>query len=94
MKIPFNRNTLGDEEIKAISDCIKSGWVVLGDKTAEFEEKFAEYVGAKYAVFVDSGTSALFLSLKWWFVDGDETVSVPSLTFTSTAEVVKHAGYK
>jgi len=93
-KIPFFKTTLGKEEIKAVERCIKSGWVVMGEKTQEFEEKFAKYVGAKYAVFVDSGTSALFLALKSLNIPEEELISIPSLTFVSTAEIVVNAGYE
>lgn len=92
--IPFFRTTIGREEKDAIGRVIDSGWVVQGKLTQEFEEKFADYIGAKYAVFVDSGTSALFLALKYTSRDYAGVVQVPSLTFTSTAEVVVNAGLK
>jgi len=79
------KSDLGEEEKKAVADCIDSGWVALGPKTQEFEEKFAEYVGAKYAVFVDSGTSALLLACQL-----KDVRKVPSLTFTASAEVIVH----
>jgi dTDP-4-amino-4,6-dideoxygalactose transaminase len=95
--IPFFKNTFGEEEKKAISDCIDSGWVVMGKKTAEFEEKFADYVGSRYAVFVDSGTSALFLAMRYqmekfgrWF----DEIETPSLTFVSDAEIIVNLGCK
>ena len=92
-KIPFFKTTIGKEEKEAISQVIDSGWLVMGKKTQEFEEKFAEYVGAKHAIFVDSGTSALFLAIQHrkQFLDWKKAV-VPSLTFTSTAEVVVNSG--
>lgn len=99
MKIPFFKTTFGEEEKKAVTDCLDSGWVVMGKKTQEFEEKFAEYVGAKYAVFVDSCTSALFLALKVLpkyeshKVDGKSYIYLPSLTFVSTVESAIHAGF-
>lgn len=92
--IPFGKTTLDNEEIQAISEVIKSGWVVLGKKSEEFEQQFADYVGAKYAVFVDSGTSALFLALKSLKLKKGTKVAVPSLTFTSSAEVIVNAGLK
>lgn len=92
--IPYARTPFGDEEKQAVIDCLDSGWVATGARTKEFEEQFASYVGAKYAVFVDSCTSALFLSLQYLKHTGriSGTVSIPSLTFTSTAEAVLHAG--
>lgn len=93
--IPIGRIPFGDEEKKAISDCIDSGWIAPGDRTHEFEEQFAEYVGARHAIFVDSCTSALFLSLQYLkkMHRLPDTVTVPSLTFTATAEVLVHTGY-
>ena len=93
--IPFCQTNLSEEEKKALADVIDSGWVVLGKKSEEFEQKFAEYVGAKYSVFVDSGTSALFLALQFLRKDLKEAprLLVPSLTFTATAEAALHAGY-
>lgn len=92
-KIPFSKITFNRKEEKAILNCLHSGWVVLGPKTKEFEEAFAKYVGAKYAVFVDSGTSALFLSLQATDYYKD-FVKIPSITFCSDAEVVYHSGLK
>jgi perosamine synthetase len=94
--IPFCKSSIGEEEKKAICDVIDTGWVVMGRKTQEFEQQFAEYVGSKFAIFVDSGTSALDLSVKrlldkGFWVKGQE-INVPSLTFTATAEVLVHNG--
>lgn len=91
--IPFCKTTLGEEEINAVKSVIESGWVVLGPKTAEFEKKFAEYVGAKHAIFVDSGTAALFLGVNAVFgKDQKRAIRVPSLTFCATAEVIVNSG--
>ena len=95
MTIPFTKITLGEEEIQAVADVIRSGWVVMGEKTKQFEEEFAKYVGAKHAIFVDSGTSALDLAVKYaknvWGFGG---FWVPSLTFSATAEVVVNNGLR
>ncbi len=88
--IPFSKNTFDHEELKAVKDCFDSGWVVLGPKTAEFEKEFAKYVGSKYAVAVDSGTSALFLAIR--AAKYKKFITIPSLTFVSDAEVIHHAG--
>ncbi len=94
MKIPFAKTDLGTEEINAVTDVIKSGWVVLGQKSEDFEKAFSEYVGAKYAVFVDSCTSALFLSAQYIKTKGIKKITVPALTFTATAEAMHNAGLK
>jgi len=90
--IPFCKTTLGKEEKRAITKVIDSGWVVMGKKTQEFEEQFSKYVGAEYSVFVDSGTSALLLAMEWLTQNAKGEFSVPSLTFTATAEVIINSG--
>src|SRR3990167_2011113 len=96
VNIPFCKSGIGAEEKAARNAVVDSGWGVMGKVTQELEGKFAEYVGSKYAVMVDSGTSALFLSAqlllhkKIWFKKAK--IKVPSLTFTSTAEIIHHSG--
>jgi dTDP-4-amino-4,6-dideoxygalactose transaminase len=88
-KIPFYKPPITDREAKAAYDVIKSGWMTFGNKTEEFEKKFAEYIGAPYCVMVNSCTQALNLSLAYWkkYKDNDETstLSVTSLTCAATA---------
>lgn len=67
-------------------DVLDSGWTSFGPKVKEFEDKFAEYVGAKYAVATNSATSALDLCLKAYGIKGGELIT-PSFTFTSDAHV-------
>ena len=64
MNIPFAKPSITDKEISAVVETMKSGWLTSGPKVKEFEQAFAEYVGAKHAIAVNSCTSALFLSLK------------------------------
>lgn len=81
--IPVFRPSYGDKEIQAVTEVMKSGWVGLGPKTAEFEKKFAEYVGTKYAVGLNSATAALDLALKAHDIKDGEVI-LPALTFVST----------
>lgn len=90
--IPVFQPDYGIEEIEAVTYVLKSGWIGLGPKTAEFEERFAQYVKAKYAVALNSGTAALHLSLLAANVGPGDEVIVPSLTFVSTAHVVMYVG--
>lgn len=92
-RIPFHKGFLGEEEKKAVCDVIDSGWISQGKKVEEFEKEFAKYVGASYAVAVSSGTAALFLSLQSLKLR-EGYVAVPSLTFTASAAIIKHAGLK
>lgn len=83
--IPIAKPMVGDEEKKAVSDVLDSGTLAQGKKVKEFEEKFAEYIGAKYAVATSSGTTALHLALLASGVkSGDEVITTP-FTFISTA---------
>ena len=85
--IPVFRPSMGNEEAKAVEEVLKSGWIGLGPKTKEFEEKFAQYVGAEYAVSVNSCTAALHLALKVMDVEGGEVITTP-MTFISTNHAI------
>lgn len=86
------RPSFGQAEIDAVADVMRSGWVGLGPKTAEFEEKFAAYCGAKFAVGLNSCTAALHLSLIALGVKEGDEVFVPPLTFVSTAHAILYVG--
>ena len=73
---------------------VDSGCYVLGPEVAAFEERFAEYVGARHAVCVNSGTSALHLALLAAGVGAGDEVVVPAMTFIATAMAVTYAGAK
>jgi len=83
--IPVFKPEMNKEEIiKELGKIFDSGWIGLGPKTSEFEEKFAHYVGAKHAIGINSCTSALHLSYHSLRIkEGDEVIT-PSLTFAST----------
>lgn len=86
--IPISSPLIGEQEAKAVYDVVKSGWISMGDTVRQFEDEFAEYVGAKHAVAVVNGTAALHLAvLAAGIGDGDE-VLVPDITFISTANTV------
>jgi perosamine synthetase len=86
--LPFHVPEIGDEEIQSVLETLRSGWLTTGVKVKQFEEKFARYTNAKYAVAVNSCTAALHLALDAvGLKEGDEVI-VPTLTFTATAEVV------
>ena len=86
--IPFHVPAIGAEEIRAVVDTLESGWLTSGTKVKRFEDDFAEYVGSKHAVAVNSGTAALHLALDAVGIRQGDEVIVPTMTFTATAEVV------
>jgi len=92
--IPLFRPSVGEEELKALEEVIKSHWIGLGPKTEEFEKRFAEYVDARNAIGTNSGTAALHLALKAFDVGPGDEVIVPSLTFISCAHVVLYCKAK
>src|SRR5205085_8360027 len=88
----FQPPAIGDEEIAAVAETLRSGWLTTGPRTAELEVRFAEYVGARHALAVASGTAALHLSLLAVGVGhGDEVITTP-ITWPATANVIVHAG--
>ena len=94
MNIPFAPPYITEDEINAAIEVLRSGWLSMGYKTLEFENKFAEYIGSKHAVATNSCTSALFLSLKVLGIKkGDEVITTP-FTFAATANVIVHCGAK
>lgn len=94
MNITFAPPYITEDEINAARDVLNSGWLSMGDKTSEFENRFAEYVGSRYAVATNSCTAALFLSLKVLGIkEGDEVITT-TFTFAATANVIVHCGAK
>ncbi len=88
----FQPPAIGEEEIEAVAETLRSGWLTTGPRTAELERRFAEYVGARHALAVSSGTAALHLSLLALGVGpGDEVITSP-ITWPATANVIVHAG--
>jgi len=92
MQVPFHRAPVGEEEVQAVSEVIRSGWLTMGPKTFEFEKEFAKYVGAQHAVAVSTGTAALHLSLEAAGIQAGDEVLLPTTTFTATAEAVTYVG--
>ena len=92
LRVPFHRASVGEDEIDAVADVIRSGWLTMGARTFEFECQFASYVGARHAVAVASCTAALHLALEAVGLRPDDEVLLPTTTFTATAEVVTYFG--
>jgi dTDP-4-amino-4,6-dideoxygalactose transaminase len=90
--IPFSRVLCDGNELAYIREVLKSGWLTTASKAQEFERKFAQEVGARFAIAVNSCTSALHLGLETMGIGPGDKVLVPTMTFTASAEVVRYLG--
>ncbi len=91
--LPFALPEIGEEEIRDVVECLRSGWVTTGPKTRQFEQAFAAYLGdGSEAISVNSATAGLHLALEALGVGPGDEVIIPTLTFTATAEVVRYLG--
>ena len=92
--IPLFRPCYSEEEIEAVAETLRSGWVGLGPKTAQFEKEFAKYIDSPYSVALNSGTAALHLALLSLNLKRGDEVIVSPITFVSTAHVIEYVGAK
>ncbi|HSP74565.1 MAG TPA: DegT/DnrJ/EryC1/StrS family aminotransferase [Gaiellaceae bacterium] len=90
-RIVFGRPALGQEEIDEVVDALRSGWIGTGPRVRAFEKMFADYVGARHAVALNSCTAGLHLALLTLDLAPDDEVIVPAMTFAATASAVIHA---
>jgi perosamine synthetase len=90
--IPVARPFVGAEEETAVLEVLRSGWLSQGPRVAEFENRFAEYVGAKHAIAVSSCTTALHLALVAARIGAGDEVLCPSLSFIATANSIRYVG--
>lgn len=92
MNVPFFRPDLGEAEIEEVVDTLRSGWLTTGPKVGRFETAFAEAVGGKHAVGLNSCTAALHLAVEALGLEPGQAVLVPAMTMAATAEVVRYQG--
>lgn len=100
MPIPFHKSYITEDEINAVIEAMKSGWITMGPKTIEFENKFRDYIfegsgiapESRFTVSVNSATAALHLALKAIGLKAGDEVIIPTCTFIATAEVVTYFG--
>lgn len=90
--LPYATQWIRNEEIQAVVEVLKSGWLTSGPKIPEFESALAEVAGAKHAVAVNSGTASLAVSAAAIGLGPDDEAVVPSLTFAATAFAVLYTG--
>lgn len=90
--IPYGRQNITDEDIAAVIETLRSDYLTQGPKITEFEEKFAAYVGAPYAVAVNNATSGLHLAAKALGVAPGQRVIVTPMTFAASANCIRYCG--
>lgn len=94
MKIPFSPPDISDEEIKEVSETLKSGWITTGPKTKELERQVATFCETKRAVCLNSQTACAEMTLRLLGLDKDDEVITSAYTYTASASVVCHVGAK
>ncbi|HET7451544.1 MAG TPA: DegT/DnrJ/EryC1/StrS family aminotransferase [Thermoanaerobaculia bacterium] len=92
LTVPFHRPDITDSEIAEVVASLRSGWLTTGPRVRRFETEFAEAVGARHAVALNSCTAALHLAVEAVGLGRGEAVLVPTMTFAATAEVVRYRG--
>jgi dTDP-4-amino-4,6-dideoxygalactose transaminase len=90
--LSFQPPAVGEEEVAAVAETLRSGWLTSGPRAAELERLFGEYIGARHVLALSSGTASLHLSLLALGVGpGDEVITTP-ITWPATANVIVHSG--
>ncbi|CAN2048415.1 perosamine synthetase [Candidatus Magnetomoraceae bacterium gMMP-1] len=93
--IPVMEPQMGSKELQYVTECVLTGWISSAGKfVKEFEETFAEFCNAKYAIATSNGTTALHLALLSLNIGLGDEVIVPTLTFIATANAVTYTGAK
>lgn len=90
--IPYGRQSIDEDDIKAVLEVLRSDWLTTGPKVVEFEQAFADYVGAQETVAVCNGTAALHAAMYALKIEPGDEVIVPAMTFVSTANCVVFQG--
>jgi len=90
--LPFSRPSISEEDIAAVGDVLRSGWITTGPKSAEFEAKFCEFVGCPGAVALSSATAGMHLMLHALGIGPGDEVITPSMTWVSTINLIVLAG--
>jgi dTDP-4-amino-4,6-dideoxygalactose transaminase len=90
--MPLTDIAVPEQDVRAVLDCLESGWLTMGPRIQEFESALARYVGTPHAVTVSSGTAALHLALLAAGIGAGDEVIVPAFTFVASASAVRYAG--
>ncbi|WP_095144477.1 MULTISPECIES: UDP-4-amino-4-deoxy-L-arabinose aminotransferase [unclassified Pseudomonas] len=86
--LPFSRPSIGAEEMAAVEQVLRSGWITTGPKNQELEQQFARYVGCEHAVALSSATGGMHVTLLALGIGPGDEVITPSQTWVSTANII------
>src|SRR3984893_17623852 len=90
MRIPLSAPDINEEDVRAVTEVLRSLRLSLGPKLEEFERAMARYLGASHAIAVNSGTSGLHLCIRALGIGDRDEVIVPSFAFVAVANVVRY----
>jgi dTDP-4-amino-4,6-dideoxygalactose transaminase len=91
-RVPLTDIAMPEQDVEAVLDCLRSGWLTMGLRTQAFEQALAAYVGSPHAVTVSSGTAALHLACRAAELGPGDEVIVPALTFVASANAARYVG--
>lgn len=92
LRVPFHRVPIDEDDIAAVAEAMRSGWLTTGPVAAAFEREFVQLLQVDHAVALNSGTAAMHLALEALGIHAGDEVVVPTYTFTATAEVAVYLG--
>src|ERR1043166_2905041 len=90
--LPYGKQQVDEDDITAVVEVLRSDWLTVGPTIEAFEEAFAHFVGASYAVAVSSGTAALHAAMHALGIGAGDEVIVPAMTFAASANCVVYEG--
>ena len=90
--LPFSRPSITEEDVEAVSDVLRSGWITTGPKASGFEDQFKQYVGCPHAVALSSATAGMHLVLNALEIGPGDEVITPSMTWVSTVNLIVLSG--
>jgi len=90
--LPFSRPSISEDDIAAVADVLRSGWITTGAKCSEFEQQICEITGSQHAVALSSATAGMHLALHDMGIGPGDEVITPSLTWVSTVNLIAASG--
>jgi UDP-4-amino-4-deoxy-L-arabinose-oxoglutarate aminotransferase len=92
--LPFSRPSISEQDIKAVNEVLRSGWITTGPKNAQFEQAFCDYTGCGHAVALASATAGMHITLKALNIGPGDEVITPSMTWVSIVNLTVLSGAK